>query len=359
MQRFNRPSRRLLALAILGLVFVLATASCASNPQSTFDARGPVAQVQLEVLFWIFGAGLAVFILVEGAIIYIVMKYRRKSDADPDPEQTHGNTRLEVAWTIAPVVLLIIVAVPTIAAIFETATAPLTPEEGGLQIEAIGHQWWFEFRYDDPNSPGEQIVTANEMHIPVGEPVTVMLGSVDVIHSFWVPKLAGKVDMIPNNDNSLWLQADVPGEIWGQCAEFCGISHANMRFRVIAQERPDYDAWLQAQARPAASPFDPLAAEGQRIFTSRGGCAACHSTQSTVGPFVPVGPNLTHFASRGTMAAAIMDNTQQNLREWLSNPEEIKPGNIMARQAPVFNGQANPLTEAEISALVAYLRTLE
>ena len=150
-----------------------------------------------------------------------------------------------------------------------------------LEVDVIGHQWWFEFRYPHPNNPGEQIAVANEMYVPVGEPVVFLLDSTDVIHSFWVPKLGGKVDMIPNNDNMLWYQADAPGEYFGQCAEFCGVSHANMRFKVVAVPQNEFDAWLLHQANPALEPSDPLAAEGKKLFRAAG-CSGCHADSSSI-----------------------------------------------------------------------------
>ena len=297
------------ALLLLLVSFVMLVAACTpSHPQSTFDTLGPVAESQV-LLFWvIFWTGLLVFIAVMAALIYIAIRYRARP-GDGDPEQIHGHTGLEIAWSIAPAVVLLLVAPWSIYTIFDNANSPVPADEGGLVVEAIGHQWWFEFRYPVQNQVVTEVVTANELHIPVGEPVNVELDSKDVIHSFWVPKLAGKVDMVPNNDNGLWIEADEEGTYLGQCAEFCGVSHANMRFKVIAQPRAEFDAWLAEQAAPAAMPTEatPLIKLGHDVFVTRNGretpadsdvrgagCNACHRIEGTSARGTS-GPNLTPF----------------------------------------------------------------
>jgi cytochrome c oxidase subunit 2 len=349
----NRRCLRLLGLVLLGVLVALLIGCTPSHPQSTFNTLGPVARSQAVLFYIIFWVGLFVFIAVEAAIIYAVIRFRRKS-GQGDPEQIHGNDRLEVAWTIVPAIILILVAIPSIMTIFHNANSPRTPEEGGLLVEVIGHQWWFEFRYPEHN-----VVTANELHIPVDEVVNISLDSVDVLHSFWVPWIAGKVDMVPGNINQMWIQADEAGVFFGQCAEFCGVAHANMRFKVVAEPKEEFEAWLLAQAAPAFEPSDPLVQEGQDIFMSRRVlCFRCHTID---GPGIArgtIGPDLTHFASRDTFIGSIRDNTQENLREWLTNPQEVKEGNIMARDAEVYNGTLPALNDRQISALVAYLRSL-
>ena len=358
-----RPrSKRLIGLILLGSLVALAVGCTPSHPQSTFDTLGPVSRSQALLFYILLWVGAAVFVGVTGAIIYTVIRYRRRPD-EGDPPQIHGHKRLEIAWTIAPALVLAVVAVPGIMTVFDNANSPTPPEEGGLVVDAIAHQWWFEFRYPDHN-----VVTANELHIPVGEPVNLNLDSVDVIHSFWVPKLAGKVDMIPNNDNTLWMEADEPGVYYGQCAEFCGESHANMRFKVIAESRAEFDSWLQAQTLPSVEPTDPLEVEGRDLFVTRvsqggGGCLACHTIEGTRARGSATrfgGPNLTHLASRGEFAGSILENTQENLRKWLKDPNKVKPGNIMATEGEIFNDpERGSLKESEISALIAYLRSLK
>ena len=347
----HRP-KRLLGVAVSSLMAVLLAGCTPSHPQSTFDTLGPVAESQATLFIILFWIGLFVFILVMGAIIYIAVRFRRKP-GDGDPEQIHGHARLEIAWTVAPTLLLIAIAVPSVLTIFDNANSPQKPEEGGLLVRATGHQWWFEFEYPDLG-----VITANEMHIPIGRPVNVELASVDVIHSFWVPKLAGKVDMVPNNNNTMWFQATEPGVYFGQCAEFCGESHANMRFMVVAHTEADFASWVKAQAAPALAPADPLAIEGQDVFMSiQAGCRGCHTIDGTRARG-QAGPNLTHFASRDRFAGSILENTQPNLRDWLEDPCDVKPGNKMCKDAGVYNGTSPRLTEPQISALIAYLRGL-
>lgn len=351
------PTKRSLVLVLWGLLVALLVGCTPSHPQSTFDTLGPVARSQATLFYILLWVGLFVFIAVTGAMLYAAIRYRRRP-GQGDPDQIHGHTRLEIAWTIAPAILLIIVAIPSIIIIFDNANSPTPPEQGGLVVEAIGHQWWFEFRYPHPDNDQEEVVSANEMHIPVGEAVNLKLDSVDVIHSFWIPKLAGKVDMIPNNENTMWIQADEPGEYLGQCAEFCGVSHANMRFRVIAESRSDFEAWLRAQAAPAVEPADPLAIQGQEVFMStQAGCRGCHTIEGTRARG-EIGPDLTHFASRGYFAGSILENTRENLRKWLEDPEAMKPGNIMAQSA-AYADPDRALTEPEISALIAYMSSLK
>lgn len=397
--------KRLMGVALLGALAALLTGCnivTPDHPQSTFDTLGPVAANQLFIFWVIFWAGVVVFIAVEAALIYMVFKFKRRDDRDP--AQTHGNTRLEITWTIVPVIVLIVAAVPTVIGIFYAdAGRFVSADTKGryLEIDAIGHQWWFEFRYPHPTNPGEQIAVANEIYIPVGEPVVFLLDSVDVIHSFWVPKLGGKVDMIPNNDNMLWYQADAPGEYYGQCVEFCGVSHANMRFKVVAVLREEFDAWLLHQANPALEPSDALAAQGKKLFRDAG-CSGCHADSSSViklrddGSRIPgrTGPILTHVATRlnhlGIYRNSDMNfedargsrqlyvnsagiptdlNTgrpfvnesmlQNNLKVWITDPEALKPGNLMSRDGEPYIDPANELTEQEIDALVAYLMTLK
>ena len=351
-------SRSKIYLGVLLLLssFALLAGCTPDDPQSTFDTVGPVSRSQLFLFYWIFWAAVVVFVVVGAALVYITLRFRRKP-SDAMPAQTHGHTAMEIGWTIVPALILAVVAVPTVLTIFDNANSP---EPGALTVEAVGHQWWFEFKYPHPTDPEEQVVTANELHIPVGEVVNVELVSRDVIHSFWIPKIAGKVDMVPNSANTIWIQSNEAGEFFGQCAEFCGEAHALMRFRVIAEPREEYDAWLLAQAEPAADAIEPLAAEGQALFEGNAaGCWACHTISGSAKSRGSVGPNLTHVASRGLIAAGIIENDQAGLRTWLTDPCEAKPGNVMCTDAAVYNNPDKSLDEKQISALVAYLRSLD
>lgn len=367
-----RRGTQLLGLATVIALLTLAFGCYPNDPQSTFEALGPVAESQL-ILFWvILGAGAIVFVAVEGAIIYTIIKYRRRR-GDGIPHQTEGNHTLEFAWTVGPTILLVAVAVPTVITIFDNQ---VTPDPDALTVEVIGHQWWFEFRYPHPDDPEKEIIFANDLHIPINEVVNVNLDSVDVIHSFWIPKIAGKVDMVPGNDNTMWIQADRTGLYYGQCAEFCGVQHAKMRFKVIAQTRPEFDAWLRAQAEPAIESQDPLVAEGRKLFSSAG-CSGCHATDAVTTKGTPgrEGPNLTHVASRTNLAGGVFDNLdengtvndsylQRNLRNWIEDPEGWKTGNLMATRGQPYNDDdgnytTDILSEADLSALVAYVSSLK
>ncbi len=362
-----RRNRHLVAAAMVVVLSALLFGCTPNDPQSTFDANGPVAESQLELFWIIFGAGVLVFVLVQGAMIYSLIKYRRRSNADM-PEQVEGNSTIEFAWTAGPTALLIVIAIPTIFTIFDNH---VSPDPAALTVDVVGHQWWFEFRYRHPDDPTKEIRTANDLHIPVNEVVNINLESVDVIHSFWVPKIAGKVDMVPSNGNTMWIQADRTGFYYGQCAEFCGVQHANMRFAVIVEPREDFDAWLMEQAAPAIDSPDPLIQQGKRVFLSAG-CTACHQMQpvANVGDISLQGPDLAHLVSRTNFAGGTFDNRdengefndaifQHNLRTWLSDPESSKPGNVMAREAPPYIDSDKALSESELSALVAYLSSLD
>ena len=226
MNSLRRRSRALWAGLTLLLILLLA-ACYPDNPQSTFGVSGPVAQSQLNLLYWILGAALFVFVVVGAILMYITIRYRRRA-GDGDPEQIHGNTPLEIGWTIAPSLVLVVIAVPTVLTVFDNLNSP---DPNAMTVDVVGHQWWFEFKYPHPDGEST-VVTANELHIPVGEVVNINLDSKDVLHSFWIPKIAGKVDLVPGNKNFMWIQADEAGEYLGQCAEFCGEAHALMRFRV-------------------------------------------------------------------------------------------------------------------------------
>jgi cytochrome c oxidase subunit 2 len=352
----------LLAVAFAGAVF----AACSTDdptdlgsivegdfPQNSLNPAGPQAR-QIDDLFWlVFWIAVAVFVVVMVALLYAIVRYRHREGRDRPVKQVHGNTRLEIVWTIIPAVILAVIAVPTVATIFDLRSEP-APDENALQIEVIGHQWWWEFRY-----PEYGFSTANEMHIPTDRPVYLSITSVDVIHSFWVPQLNGKRDAVPGRITHLTVQADDPGVYLGQCAEFCGLSHADMRHRVFAHDEPDFESWAIAMAQPAVIPTDGLAAEGWETFQAV--CSACHAVDGTEAT-VNLAPNLTHFASRTSFGGATFANTEQHLREWLRDPSALKPmdpdrndlaaGRILGM--PDFG-----LTEEQIDGLIALLETLK
>ena len=350
----NRNSTRLLLL--LAAIGTLLAGCYPDNPQSTFDATGPVAQSQLTLFWIIFWAAAFVFVVVEGILIYTMIRYRRKP-GDGDPHQTHGHTGLEIGWTVLPSLVLVVVAVPTVLTIFDNANSP--DPEGAMRVDVVGVQWWWEFRYPDEDDPTQTVVTANELHIPVDEVVNITLNSRDVLHSFWLPKIAGKVDLVPNNQNTMWIKAEETGHFYGTCGEFCGESHALMRFRVIVEPREDFDAWLESERQDAIEPTDPLALEGKAIFEGpQAQCWSCHTIKGTRSQG-KIGPDLTHVGRRTHIAAGVRENTQDNLLEWIRDPNAIKPGNIMAAQGQVYNDPTLKLSDAQISALVRYLQGLQ
>jgi cytochrome c oxidase subunit 2 len=348
-------SLRTLALFLLSGIFLFSLAGC--SPQSFTTANGIVARDILDLHIIIFWLSLVVFFGVELLIIWVVWRYRRRPGQAGIPNQVHGNTRLEVVWSIIPVIIVAILAVPTVRLIGQFTSIPNTPDT--VRVRVVAHQWWWEFHYPDLN-----FATSDELHIPVGRPIALDLESADVIHSFWVPKLSGTLDTIPGRVNRIWLRADDPGIYWGQCKEFCGSSHALMKFRVIAQPREEFDTWVrQHQAPPGGSPTgNTPEAQGALIFGSvklpegqtppagskMGVCAACHTIDGTQAQG-KVGPNLTLFGERTSIAAGILPNTNEDLRAWLKDPPGVKPGSKM----PNYD-----LTDQELDALVAYLMSL-
>ena len=341
--RFRARSKTKYLPRLLALASVLLLSACVSAdaPLNYLHPEGPRAIEAHRLWNVTFGIAAVVFILVEGALIYIVFKYRA-SKANTAPKQLHGHTKLELMWTAIPAVILTGIAFMTVPVIFDQARHP----EDAMEIQVIAHQWWWEYRYDNG------VVTANELHIPVGRPVLLELRSADVIHSYWIPKLAGKQDVVPGRINHLTIEATEPGEYYGQCAEYCGLSHANMRARAFAHEPADFDRWLSEQQAPAVE--DGAVAAGRELFhTGRfaGGqqCVSCHAIQGTDAAGV-LGPDLTHLASRTTFAGAMFELNEENLRLWLEDPPARKPGSLM----PDLN-----LTDQQISDLVAYLMSLE
>jgi cytochrome c oxidase subunit 2 len=325
--------------ATAGLLLVLS--GCAGHaPQDTFEPKGPVSRTILHLSQPVFIIAGVVFVLVQGLVLLAVIKFReRPDDPRPEPEQIHGNTKLEVGWTLIPALILFSIAIPTIKTIFDLSHKP----KNALQVTVVGHQFWWEYQYTDLG-----ITTANELSIPAGVPVELTLKSVDVIHSYWIPPLAGKTDVIPGRENHMSFEADKPGTYLGQCTEFCGLSHANMRARAIAYTQSDFDTWVARQKTAAAAvPEGSEAAKGLALFNGKG-CAGCHTVEGVSQG--KVGPNLTHLQSRSTFAGSIFALNEGNLRTWLKNPPGVKPGSVMPNLG---------LTSEEITQLIAYLETLQ
>jgi cytochrome c oxidase subunit 2 len=349
----SRP--RLVRLgALVAAALVLGACSLITSedqPLTTFEPAGPFAE-RIDNLFWpVFWIAVAVFVLVQGAILVAVFLYRDR-DGSKEAKQLHGSPKLEIAWTVIPALILAGIAVPTTAAVFDLTECGAD----AIEVQVVGHQWWFEYHY-----PDAEITTANVMVIPAGQEVCARMTSDDVLHNFWIPALNGKRYLVPGQTTELRLQADEPGEYWGHCAEFCGLSHSLMRARVQALEPADYEAWLAAQQESATLPVegDPEY-EGYQVYLNKQ-CIQCHTVRfeeegasNIVPPEAFNGPELTHFASRDVFAGAILPGEGQShdaaLKEWLADPPYIKPGSFMPDLA---------LTEAEIDALIVWLDSLE
>jgi cytochrome c oxidase subunit 2 len=335
-------------LAALAASAILLTTACGGPfPQSTLSPTADLG-FQIDGLFrLILWLAAAVFVVVETLLIYVAIRYRARP-GQPPPARVHGHTLLEISWTLAPAVILIIVAVPTIQTILRTQRAP-GPD--ALEVSVIGHQWWWEYRY-----PASGVVTANELHLPVGKPVVLAMTSADVIHSFWAPRLGGKRDVVQGRTNRIQFTPDSVGVFLGQCAEFCGQSHANMGLRVVVDDSAAFAAWTAAELAAPAVPDSlsgGLAREGFEAFRKirepvGNSCIVCHTIQGISGGVQ--GPNLTHLGTRATIAAASLPNTADGLARWLDDPPGVKPGSKMPRIG---------LTRQEIAALVAYLQSLK
>lgn len=424
--RLRRLGTRSAGAAALTVALAVFMTACGQNhPDSIFHSRTDVNR-DVDFLFKILiYAGTAVFIFVEGILILTLIKYRKRP-GQPAPEHVHGNTTLEIAWTVIPLLILIVIAVPTIRTIFKTQAKA---RDDALQVEVIGHQWWWEFRY-----PQYGIVTANELYLPIGKTVNFALKSADVIHSFWVPALSGKRDLVTNHTNYLWYTPDSVGSdgAWnGACVEYCGTSHANMRFKTFTVSEADFASWAKHQqeaavgtaapapatpvdtskgkapaaaaqvaATPAPAPVeqagfiafareklpphtipqtplpeglafddnllgkgDPVA--GAKWMASNGGCLACHMIKGNPSMVGVIGPNLTHIATRTTIAAGLYPNDPQHLARWIKNARVMKPGVIMNtigqnEYDPVLKSTMKAgLTDQQIADVVAYLQTLK
>ena len=426
------PRSRRLAQAALSVLFLGALAACAEQyPNSTFlhttEFNTAIDALWNRLLLW----GTIVFVIVEAVLIYTIIKYRNRPDS-PAPKQVHGNTALEITWTVVPAIILVFIAIPTVRTIVKTqAKAPAS----AITVEVYGHQWWWEFRY-----PEQGVTTANELYLPIGRTVNFALRTKDVLHSFWIPNLGGKRDLISNKTNYLWFTPDSSYQSTvanGQCAEYCGDSHANMKFRVFTVSASDFDKWVASQksqasmmgtgappvppatpaavpgakpapkvaAKPAADTAKPVVTEAAymypgdkvpdftkpktpypagltfddavlakgdadagRIQYSKSMCIGCHMVSGNPMSQGVIGPNLTHIASRYTIAAGLFPNDAQHLARWIKNSRAMKPGVLMPTLGmgewdPVLGvkvGAANGgLTDQQIADIVAYLRALK
>ena len=339
-------------LVLLALPFALAATDerahgALSSLPNILNPASPQAE-EIEWLFWlVVGFSVFVMVIVTGFMAAGIIGGMRNRDvhSDEEPPQTHGNLKLEVAWTVIPLIILAILLVPTLRSIY-TLDAISAPDDA-VEVNVVGRQFWWEMVYLD-----EEVVTANELVVPVGRAVKINLASEDVMHSFWIPQMAGKVDLIPGNKRTLYFTAEKEGVYYGQCAELCGDSHANMRLRVVAMPEEQYNTWGVAAQQPAAvatqvSAQNQQVQEGSQLFISKG-CVNCHAVQG-VNTYNRVGPDLSHIGSRTSIAAGMLANTPENMIRWLRYTDTVKPGVAMPNLG---------LTQEEAEALTAYLETL-
>jgi cytochrome c oxidase subunit II len=363
------------------LVLLLVLAACGREyPQTTLSPKSDFTRmidgVFMNTVYWAAG----VFVLVEGALIWAILRYRGKPD-DAEPTQTHGNTTLEIMWTAIPALILAMISVPTVRAIFKTYEQPTGADV--LDIEVTGHQWWWEFRY-----PQYGVTTANELHVPVGRTVSLKMGAYDVIHSFWMPQLGAKRDVFPDRKTTLWFRADSAGFYPGQCAEFCGTQHGKMAFHVVSESEADFDAYIKGMQRTNPAPAAPAPAApapaagaptatapatgapattaaaadsskavaavgspdtlaGSKLFAAKA-CSSCHSLNAVKPMKGLVGPNLANVGARRYIAAGTLLNTDENRARWIQHPWSFKHGAVMPELG---------LSEADARTLAAYLRT--
>ena len=330
-RRASRPKRWAVPAVVAGSALLLAACSAENNGQNSLSPKGPGAQ-KIDNLFTpVFFIAVVIGVLVLSAVVFFAWRFRYRAGKNEHPKQIHGSTPLEIGWTILPALILAVVAVPTIITVFDLNKAPAGPDV--LNVTVVGKQWWWEFKY-----PKENVVTADELVIPAGRPVKLTLracdeslpGKCNVIHSFWVPELNGKRDVVPGHDNHWSIEADKPGTYLGQCAEYCGLSHANMRFRVIAKEPTEFDRWVGEQQQGPAVPLQTgtgadakAAGPAQDLITTKFQCTNCHSiADSKVSSY---GPNLTHLASRTTFASGSYELTRDRLVEWVYNAPGLIP----------------------------------
>jgi cytochrome c oxidase subunit 2 len=322
----------------------IAPAAPLLSPTNIFAPASTPAQSILDLSLFVLEVTGAIFLIVFTLLAYAVMKFRKRAaTAGSEPAQVYGSSQLELAWTVVPVLIVVILFLASARVIASIQNAP--KPRNAIEVTVVGHQFWWEYRY-----PSLGVVTANELHIPVSDPAHptptfLTLLSADTDHSFWVPRLAGKTDLIPNHPNSMWLDPHETGLFLGQCAQYCGTQHALMLLRVYVQTRDEFDRWIREQSAPAESAG--AMSNGQKIF-ERTACVNCHAVAGTAanGRF---GPDLTHLMSRETIAAGAAPNTPANLRRWIQAPDSFKPGSKMP---------AMGLSESELDAVTQYLETL-
>ncbi|MHB1160987.1 MAG: cytochrome c oxidase subunit II [Chloroflexota bacterium] len=334
----------LLGLATFGLA---ALAGCQDAPAAIFRPESTGAAAIHDLSVYLLAIAAIVLVGVEATLLVAILRFRNRPEEMA--VQTHGNPRLETGWTVATAVAVFVILGMTIKTMGEATSVPASalPEISAFPgdtvvLRVVGYQWWWRFEY-----PQSNVVTANEVHIPVGRPIKLQLESADVIHSFWVPRLGGKTDTVPGQINYANLLATTPGTYEGECGEFCGAQHARMGFKVIAEPVAEFSAWIKSQQALAAQPATEARKAGEQAFQQS--CGGCHAVAGT-GAGGTSGPDLTHFGSRLSLGANTLPNTPENLTKWIADPQEVKPGNLM----PTVK-----LDKATVDQLVAYLEDLK
>jgi cytochrome c oxidase subunit 2 len=334
----------LLAVALLAASLCFGAPGDPSQLPSIFDPRSTPTKWIYHLSYFVLSITGLIFVVVFALLFYAVVKFRKRpGDDSREPAQVYGSNQIELAWTVIPILIVVVLFLATARVIHSIQDVP--KPENAVEVVAIGHQFWWEFRY-----PQLGVVTANELHIPVSEaahatPTFLTLLSADTDHSFWVPQLAGKTDLIPNRVNHMWMDPYETGIFLGQCAQYCGTQHAKMLLRVYVDSPEEFATWVRRQNQPAV--LDVNVTAGKRVFETTA-CINCHAIGGTVanGRF---GPDLTHLMSRQTIASGAAENTKANLRLWIQKPEAIKPGSLMP---------AMQLSNTDLDALVNYLETL-
>ena len=327
---------------------LIATTTLGQSPTNIFDAAGTPAHDIVGLSVLVLSITLVIFLIVGGLLLYALIRFRhRPTDSDREPAQIYGSNQIELSWTVIPILIVVTLFLTTTRVILGTEAIP--KPASAMDVTVIGHQFWWEYNY-----PKLGVVTANELHVPISDPATptpsyLTMSSADVTHSFWIPRLAGKTDLLPNRINVMWIDPQTTGLYLGQCAQYCGTQHAKMLLRVYAQTPQDFAAWIEQQKKPAQQDFpgNAAATEGQAVFM-RNACINCHTIKGTVatGRF---GPDLTHLATRDTIASGPIQNTPENLRKWVEDPNSMKPGSLM----PSMH-----LDDHDLDVITAYLSQL-
>lgn len=317
-----------------------------TTPFSYLSSAGPAAAPLTQLAWGLGGISVAVTVIITMALVWGIWRRRPSPNPDASGLELADTPGAGLAWIYIGLGISVpVLAVCTVWTLFVLGQVMHPASKPQLTLQVTAHQWWWEVRYLDPVA-GRVFTTANEIHIPTGQPVRVVLSSPDVIHSFWVPKLAGKMDVIPGVTNVTWIQAATPGQYRGECAEFCGLQHARMAFVVTADSPATFNAWRDRQLALPQAPANPEVAQGSAIFAAR--CASCHTVSGTPAGGI-VGPELSHLATRATLAAGTIPNDTEHLTAWIADPAAIKPGVLMPKV---------PMTAAERAQVVAYLQSL-